>query len=371
MGVRSPLAHHLDECSNEAVVESSFAPPLGNERAPAGVVPHAQGATLLHTKLVLQLLATDLLARLDHDVATSDVPLRLGDQGFVEDDGVLHSRAVVANPTIRRRRVVQHRRKEHHAASGRLGVLTHLLLFATAVGGDVGDTLRRVRPGLQRALVGQPGEPSQHAIDRQLLEHQFEIAALHVDLLEDATQRQWARGKIEDGQHLVDVLLVGKRCRDEPVLDVAVLDAAQQHPGRRAELSPGPPDLLVVTDGRPRPLEVHDEGEVGLVVPHAQRSGGDQRLDLVALQGGLGIEPQVCIRATGVGQHVVTVPAQPGRNELDVADGQAVDDACPGQRRQHLVEPGEPLGRRRHVDHLQRQPVAGKGTTKDRMPAPN
>ena len=71
---------------------------------------------------------------------------------------------------------------------------------------------------------------------------------------------------------------------------LGVLGAAQQHADRRVERAAGSADLLVVGDRRARRLEVDHEREVGLVVAHAERRRGDERLDLVGLQLRLGVE---------------------------------------------------------------------------------
>ncbi len=79
-------------------------------------------------------------------------------------------------------------------------------------------------------------------------------------------------------------LPVGHRRGGEVVPDVAVLDAGeQQHVGALAR-STGTADLLVVGHRRGWGTEVQDEAQIGLVEPHAQRAGRDQRLDLVALE---------------------------------------------------------------------------------------
>ena len=60
--------------------------------------------------------------------------------------------------------------------------------------------------------------------------------------------------------------------------------AGTQHGHRVVQRPAGPADLLVVGDRRGRRAEVDAEGQVGLVVAHAERRGRDQRLDLVVAQ---------------------------------------------------------------------------------------
>ena len=74
-----------------------------------------------------------------------------------------------------------------------------------------------------------------------------------------------------------------------------VLHAAQQDGHAAVEGAARPTDLLVVGDGGARRLEVDDEAEVGLVVAHPERGGGDERLDLVALQPAFRFDPGVAV----------------------------------------------------------------------------
>ncbi len=109
-------------------------------------------------------------------------------------------------------------------------------------------------------------------------------------------------GAVEHGEHAVGDLGRGERLGDEEVLDVGVLHAAQQDGVAAVEGATGPTDLLVVGDRRARRLEVDDEAEVGLVVAHAERGGGDERLDLVGLQPAFRLDPGVaveCRRSSG------------------------------------------------------------------------
>ena len=100
----------------------------------------------------------------------------------------------------------------------------------------------------------------------------------------------------------VDPLARRERLLDEEVLDPAVLAAAQQHDVGVLDAAPGAADLLVVGDDRAGRLVVHDERQVGLVVAHPERAGGDDGLDLVAQQPLLGGDPLVGLLLAAVGQ---------------------------------------------------------------------
>ena len=88
---------------------------------------------------------------------------------------------------------------------------------------------------------------------------------------------------------------IRERLLDEEVLDALVLAAAEQHDVRVLDAAARAPDLLVVGHDRAWGLVMHDEGQVGLVVAHPQRAGGDHRLDFVAQQTFLGRDPVVSI----------------------------------------------------------------------------
>ena len=80
-----------------------------------------------------------------------------------------------------------------------------------------------------------------------------------------------------------------------------LLTAGQQHHLGVVDAAPGPADLLVVGDRRLRRAEVHHEAEVGLVEPHAQGAGGDQRLDPVGEQVLLRLQPPGLVVLAAVG----------------------------------------------------------------------
>jgi len=100
---------------------------------------------------------------------------------------------------------------------------------------------------------------------------------------------------------------------------------------------------------------VHDEGQVRLVVAHAQRAGGDDRLELVAQQPALGLDPRVGLLLAAVGLGADAVGGQERRDLLGVALGERVDDPRARQQRQVLDQPGEPLGGARQLERLEPQ----------------
>ena len=114
-------------------------------------------------------------------------------------------------------------------------------------------------------------------------------------------------------------------------------------PTARLERAAGPADLLVVGDRRARALVVDDEREVGLVEAHAERGGGDDGLDLVGEQRVLDYDAVVVLALAAVGHGVDALRAQPAGDPLGVGDGEAVDDAGPGQLRDDVGEPRQPL----------------------------
>ncbi len=131
-------------------------------------------------------------------------------------------------------------------------------------------------------------------------------------------------------------------------------------PGRsttsaRSHRAPGPADLLVVGDGRGRRAEVHDEAEVRLVEPHAQRAGGHQRLDPVRQQVRLRGQPLLRIGLAGVGRDREPALAQELRDLLRGGDGERVHDPGARQLRQVRGEPPQPLRGRRQPHHRQPQ----------------
>ena len=120
----------------------------------------------------------------------------------------------------------------------------------------------------------------------------------------------------------------GNAVRDEEVLDAAVLGAAQQDDLGVVDAAAGAADLLVVGDHRAGRLVVDDPAEVGLVVAHAERARGDDRLDVVAQQPLLdGDRARSVSDLAGVRLGGDALRVQPLRDGVGVALGERVDDA--------------------------------------------
>ena len=129
----------------------------------------------------------------------------------------------------------------------------------------------------------------------------------------------------------------------EELGDVVVLAAGQQDAVGVLDRAPGPTDLLVVGDGRARPLVVDDEAEIGLVEAHPERDRRDERLHLVGDQGVLERLALLGREVGVVGAGIDALRAQERGDALGVGDGQAVDDAAPRHEREVLGEPGQAL----------------------------
>ena len=166
------------------------------------------------------------------------------------------------------------------------------------------------------------------------------MLSLHLHLHE----RQRDIGPIERADHVSHEMLLGEGLLDEVVLDVLVLETAQEHGPTRCERTTGTADLLVVADRGTRRLEVEDEREVGLVVAHPERDGGDQRLHVVAEEPILCFELVDVVELAVVREHVVAPRGEPGCDVVGVAHRQAVDDARPVDALEFPIEPCEPLG---------------------------
>ena len=211
----------------------------------------------------------ELLAGLDRPTVAADAI-----------DGPLHRRrielccetvaaAVVADPTQLRDCIVQIGAQQPHPAPSGTDVVEHLPLLDPAQGGHLLDASPVERPVRESPLPAS-ADAFDSALHLQILQELLQGAALHVEQLE----------QFRDGERLGRALQychdpvgqVGRRERrtDEEVLNVGVLAAAEQDSPGLPEGSAGTPDLLVVGDRRTGRLVVDDEGEIGLVEPHAQ-----------------------------------------------------------------------------------------------------
>ncbi len=121
------------------------------------------------------------------------------------------------------------------------------------------------------------------------------------------------------------------------------------------DAAPRAADLLVVGHHRSRRLVVHDKGEIGLVIAHAQRARGTDRLDLVGQQSILGRDAVGGVLVAAVGQRADPARVEERRHLIGVALGERVDDPGAIELRQVLGQPRQPLGGSRKVDDLQPQ----------------
>ena len=134
-------------------------------------------------------------------------------------------------------------------------------------------------------------------------------------------------------------------------------------PATRAGARPGPPDLLVVGDRRPRRLVVDDEGEVGLVEAHAEGRGGDDDLHLVGEQGLLDGRPRGRRRSRRCRRppRCPATRSHPATRSVS-RDGEAVDDArCPAAGGCVSASHASRSAWRADVEHVQAQAVAASG----------
>ena len=155
-------------------------------------------------------------------------------------------------------------------------------------------------------------------------------------------------------------MFLGEGLLDEPVLDLFVLLPAQQDPAAGLEGTAGAADLLVVGDGRAGRLEVDDEAEVGFVVAHAEGGGGDEGLDLVGLQLAFGFDASLVVERPEVGLDLDPLRGEPGRHVLDVAHGEAVDDARAVEFWERLGQPRQPFGLPVEADRAECEALAAQ-----------
>ena len=155
-------------------------------------------------------------------------------------------------------------------------------------------------------------------------------------------------------------MLLGERLLDEPVLDLFVLLTAQQDATAGLECTARAADLLVVGDGRAGRLEVDDEAEVGFVVAHPEGSGRDERLDLVGLEFAFGFDAGLVVERSEVGLDLDALRREPGRHVLDVAHGEAVDDAGAVELGERVGEPGEAFGLAVEADRAERETLTAQ-----------
>jgi hypothetical protein len=107
-------------------------------------------------------------------------------------------------------------------------------------------------------------------------------------------------------------------------------------------------------------LVMDDEAEIGLVIAHPERAGGDDRLDVVGEQPGLGGHARLAVLVAAVGQRADPGVGQELGDLLSVTLGERVDDPRAAQAGHVLRQPGQPRGRLGKGHHLQSQACAGQ-----------
>ncbi len=366
-GLRRPVADHCgrrgDELRVERAVVELAAP---GQAAPSAVAPVGERAALLDAFVARDVCSlagvgvVPLLAGADGDRASAEERLGSCDELDAERPVGRDAGAVVADAAVVGGRVVEQAGDEAHPAAGGVEVVEHRLLLGAPRRRDVVDPLRGVLPRFVGAGVRRPARPLDRAVDVELLDDQLDRADLEVDLLLESEQRQRRTRPFERLDDVVHEVLRRERRLDEVVLDLLVLEAAQEDAGAPVERPAGAPHLLVVGDGRTGRLEVDDEAQVGFVVTHAECGRGDEHLDLVGLELGLGGEPRVGAERPVVGLGSDAVGPQPVGHVLDIADRQAVHDPRPGQFGDGLGEPGEAFGLPVELDGAQREAVAAE-----------
>jgi len=143
--------------------------------------------------------------------------------------------------------------------------------------------------------------------------------------------------------------------------DVGVFGPRQEEDVGVGRGPAGPADLLVVGDRRAGRAQVDDEAEVGLVEAHAEGRRGDQGLDPVGLERGLGRLAFGVVRPARVGPDGVARPRQVGGRVLGPGHGQAVDDPGALEVAQVLGQPGQPLRVRPDGEHAEAERRPGEG----------
>ena len=264
---------------------------------------------------------------------------RRGRHGRVEAQAA----AVVAAAAVGRLGVVELLSQEAHPAAAGVEVVEHRGLLALPGLADPLVALGVVGPRLAGGLP-PAAHPADGAVDVEHLEHGLEPVAAELDPGLEGGRAQHALGR-QRLERLAHQLLAWERQRGEVGPDVAVLGRGQQHHGGLVGAAAGAADLLVVGDRRLRRPHVDHEAE-RRVEPHAERAGGDQRLDPaggeVLLEdgalGGLGL--------AGVGSDVVAAGAEVAGDLLGGRHGEAVDDADARLLGEVVGEPGQPSARR-------------------------
>ena len=255
--------------------------------------------------------------------------------------------------------VVELPAQELHPARVRGLVREHRLLLAGPLARHPLVPLAVVLPRLAGGHPAARGA-GHRAVHVEHLEHRLEAPPGQVDPGLDGGGGQRPARVRERVDRRADLLLGREGERGEVRPDVAVLAAGQQDDLGPLDAAPGPADLLVVGDRRLRRAEVHDEAEVGLVEPHAEGAGRDQRLDPVGEQVLLRLQPRGLIVLAAVGGDLDALLAQERGRLVGGGDRQRVDDPRVRQRvaAEGVGQPGQPHRGGRQADHGQPERLA-------------
>src|SRR5580704_4259492 len=322
--VRHRLDHVLRELAAlQAALESRPPPAVAKTRQrPPRLDEHVRGDLAHHAAGVGRHLAHLELDRRGAQVPSGGFHQRRIERGVESPTGAYRAAAAVL-----RRGVVELILEHPHEAATVGAERCHRALLGAAERGHLGVPLAVVGPtGARHQSPSAPGARDR-ALDVEDLEHRLDPAHAEVDYGHQLAGRPPVlAGGFEFREHRGYPLAVGKRLLDEEVLDPAVLAAPQQDDVGVFDAAAGATDLLVVGDDRPGRLVVHDERQVGLVVAHAKRARGDHRLDLVAEQPVLGVDPVAGLLFAAVGHGGDSLGAQESRDLVGVALGERVHD---------------------------------------------
>ena len=294
------------------------------------------------------------LARLDDDVLPARVdPRRLDPRCARLRAGIRQpSRADAAAPAVAGCGVVQRLLQKAHQAALACGERAHQARLARTHLAQRLPALRIEGPG----RAGQrPGRAFalHHLLDRQDLQQPFEPAAPDAGAV---LQRQQAlrphRQRVEDLPHAARVGHAGRR---EVGPDALVRLGRQQHGHGIVQRPAGAAHLLVVGNRRGRRADVDAEGQVGLVVAHAQRRRGDHGLERIAAQRVLDLLARGRLQPAVVGRHREAAGLQEAGDALGVGHRQRVDDARAREGVQRIGHPGQALQRPQAGHHGQAQ----------------
>ena len=196
--------------------------------------------------------------------------------------GEARPRAHRAAPAVLRIGVVELLLQDTHETAAVAAVGCHRGLLGTTQGGHLLVPFGVVAPVAARHRLPAVARAPDRALHVEDLQHRLDPSLAEVHDAHQLAHRAPIRaGGLQVAEHRSNALLRRERLLDEEVLDATVLIAAQQDHVCVVDAPPGAADLLVVGHDRARRLEVHDEGQVGLVVTHAERTRGDHGLDLV------------------------------------------------------------------------------------------